>query len=96
MIEMMNRDANRFKNREQHGDLKKKNLPEKVLLDEILRPSSLRHLTAGGGDPRAWHTKLWSLPSRTITSELLSPSSMVGGTAFLAADGIRNQGSFRP
>ena len=55
-------------------------LQEKLLLDEILRPSSRRHLTDGVGDPRAWHDSVKSLPSRTITSELLVESSIVGGT----------------
>jgi hypothetical protein len=37
-------------------------------------------LTEGVGDPRAWQVRLKSLPSRTITSELLALSSIVGGT----------------
>ncbi len=55
-------------------------LLEKLLLVEILRPSSRRHLTVGIGDPRAWQVRLKSLPSRTTKSELLELSSIVGGT----------------
>lgn len=42
--------------------------------------SSLLHLISGFGDPLATHRRLTSLPSRTSVSELVSFSSMCGGT----------------
>ena len=47
----------------------------------IKRPSSRRHLTVNGGDPVALHVNVTALCSRTVTSELLTASSMLGGTA---------------
>jgi hypothetical protein len=55
-------------------------IPVSDLLMAILLPSSRFHLTFGGGDPVAWHVRVTLAPSRTITSELLWESSMLGGT----------------
>ena len=55
-------------------------IPVSDLLMAILLPSSLFHFTLGDGDPVAWHVRVTFAPSRTITSELLWESSMLGGT----------------
>jgi hypothetical protein len=65
------------------------------LLMAILLPSSRFHLTLGGGDPVAWHVRVTFAPSRTITSELVWESSMLGGTVTKqsASEGERERGT---
>lgn len=56
-------------------------IPVKVLLIEILEPSSLFQRMLGVGLPVALQVRLTLAPSRTIASDELCESSMFGGTA---------------
>lgn len=55
-------------------------LRDKVLLILISSPSSRSHLTVGRGDPVAWQFSVTFEFSRTMASELLIESSILGGT----------------
>lgn len=56
-------------------------LPARVLLTLMVELSSRFHLTTGSGEPDAAHARDTLAFSRTITSEELCVSEMLGGTA---------------
>lgn len=61
-------------------------VPDKVLLIEILEPSSRFQRMLGVGLPVALQVRLTLAPSRTIASDELCESSIFGGTITINID----------